>query len=121
MTSRIAKKRYYSVGEVCEVTNLKPHVLRYWETQFKLLQPPKKGGKRVYTRRHIKLIQLIRHLLHTERYTVEGAKKKMDQLRTAGQVKGAARVAWDRETIKLLRRESEELIELLEGAETKPS
>ena len=81
MTDRIAPKEYYSIGEVCELTDLKPHVLRYWETQFSALRPTKNsGGNRIYRRKEIKLIHLIRHLLHTERYTIEGARHKLDEL-----------------------------------------
>ena len=119
MADRIAPKEYYSIGDVCEIADLKPHVLRYWETQFSILKPSKnRAGNRVYRRRQIKLVQLLRHLLYTERYTIEGARRKLDQLRKGGQLAKAARVAWDRETIRDLRREADELVALLEGAET---
>ena len=72
----IAKKEYYSIGEVCRITGLKPHVLRYWETQFKGLVPVKnRAGNRIYTNRDIKLILYIKKLLRDERYTIEGAKQ----------------------------------------------
>ena len=114
MADRIAAKEYYSIGEVCELTDLKPHVLRYWETQFPALTPTKnKGGNRVYRRKEIKLVHLIRHLLHTERYTIEGARQKLSQLRSEGKLTRAARVAWDAETIRDLRREADDLVQLL--------
>ncbi|WP_419162010.1 MerR family transcriptional regulator [Candidatus Palauibacter sp.] len=116
MANRIAPKEYYSIGDVCEIADLKPHVLRYWESQFSVLRPSKnRAGNRVYRRKQIKLIQLLRHLLYTERYTIEGARRKLDQLRESGQLAKAARVAWDRETIRDLRREADELMELLES------
>ena len=118
MSDRIAEKEYYSIGDVCEIADLKPHVLRYWETQFSVLRPTKnRAGNRVYRRKEIKLIQLLRHLLYTERYTIEGARQKLDQLRKDGKLKKAARVAWDQETIRDLRREADELVELLESVE----
>ena len=118
MADRIAQKEYYSIGEVCEIADLKPHVLRYWETQFPVLRPNKnRAGNRVYRRKEIKLIQLLRHLLYTERYTIEGARHKLDQLRKDGKLAKAARVAWDRETIRDLRREADELVDLLAGVE----
>ncbi|WP_420462216.1 MerR family transcriptional regulator [Candidatus Palauibacter sp.] len=118
MADRIAPKEYYSIGDVCEIADLKPHVLRYWESQFSILRPTKnRAGNRVYRRKQIKLVQLLRHLLYTERYTIEGARRKLEQLRTSGQLAKAARVAWDRETIRDLRREADDLVALLEEGE----
>ncbi|MBD3165863.1 MerR family transcriptional regulator [bacterium] len=78
------KKVYFSIGEVAELTGLQPHVLRYWETEFKQLRP-KKGpsGARNYRPEDIELIQLIQHLLHEERYTIEGARRQLDLRREA--------------------------------------
>ena len=115
---RIAEKEYYSIGDVCEIADLKPHVLRYWESQFSVLRPTKnRAGNRVYRRKEIKLIQLLRHLLYTERYTIEGAQRKLNQLRKEGKLAKAARVAWDRETATDLRREADALVDLLSRVE----
>ena len=115
---RIAEKEYYSIGEVCEISDLKPHVLRYWESQFPSLRPTKnRAGNRVYRRKEIKLIQLLRQLLYTERYTIEGAKKKLNELRKGGELTEASRVAWDHETIRDLRREADDLVALLTNPE----
>jgi DNA-binding transcriptional MerR regulator len=82
VTGRIASKEYYSIGEVCEITGLKPHVLRYWESQFRLLNPSKnRAGNRAYRRKDIQLVQLVKHLLYTEKFTIEGAKQKLDDIR----------------------------------------
>ena len=90
-------------------------MLRYWETQFSALKPTKnKGGNRVYRRKEIKLIHLIRHLLHTERYTIEGARQKLDELRREGKINRASRIAWNNETVRDLRREADQLIALLD-------
>lgn len=79
---RIAPKEYYSIGEVCEVTGLKPHVLRYWESQFRILNPSKnRAGNRAYRRKDIQLIQLVKHLLYTEKFTIEGARQKLEDIR----------------------------------------
>lgn len=111
---RIAPKEYYSIGEVCDITDLEPHVLRYWETRFTPLSPSKnQAGNRVYRRKEIKLIQLLRHLLYGEKYTIEGAAEKLNQLRREGKLARASRVAWDRRTVRDLRREADELVELL--------
>ena len=118
MSNRIAEKEYYSIGEVCKIADLKPHVLRYWETQFSTLRPMKnRAGNRVYRRKEIKLIQLLRRLLYTERYTIEGAKMRLAQLRKDGEITKAARVAWDQETIRDLRCEADELVDLLTSVE----
>ena len=83
----IAKKEYYSIGEVCQITGLKPHVLRYWETQFKGLVPVKnRAGNRAYRRREIEMVQLVKELLYERKYTIEGARQRLDQMkRTAGE------------------------------------
>jgi DNA-binding transcriptional MerR regulator len=78
----IAKKEYYSIGEVCEITGLKPHVLRYWETQFKGIQPVKnRAGNRAYRRREIELVQLIKKLLYQQKFTIEGARQRLEEMR----------------------------------------
>lgn len=81
----IAKKEYYSIGEVCEITGLKPHVLRYWETQFKTLMPVKnRAGNRAYRKRDIEMIQLVKTLLYERKYTIDGARQKLAELRKEG-------------------------------------
>jgi len=68
----------YHIGEVCQLLDLKPHVLRYWEQEFSLLSPPKDaGGRRVYTSRELNLLYRIRHLLYVEKYTVDGARERL--------------------------------------------
>ncbi|MGH7564549.1 MAG: MerR family transcriptional regulator [Gemmatimonadota bacterium] len=81
----IAKKEYYSIGEVCEITGLKPHVLRYWETQFRTLMPVKnRAGNRAYRKRDIEMIQLVKTLLYERKYTIDGARQKLAELRKEG-------------------------------------
>jgi 5'-nucleotidase len=73
-------QEFFSIGEVCELTGLKPHVLRYWESQFRFLSPAKnRSGNRVYQRREVELINLVKHLLYDEKYTIEGARQKVDE------------------------------------------
>jgi DNA-binding transcriptional MerR regulator len=85
----IAKKVYYSIGEVCDLTGLKPHVLRYWETQFDVLNPTKnRAGNRVYRSKEIELILLVKHLLYDEKYTIEGANQKLVDMRRDGDLAG---------------------------------
>jgi DNA-binding transcriptional MerR regulator len=111
---RIAPREYYSIGEVCEITGLKPHVLRYWETQFRDLSPAKnRAGNRVYRPREIKIIQLVKHLLYEEKYTIDGARKRLEELRGAGTIDQASDQILDRQAIRELRREIQALRELL--------
>jgi len=110
----IAHKEYYSISEVCELVGLKPHVLRYWETQFQVLNPSKnRSGNRVYQRKEIKLILLVKHLLYEEKYTVEGAKQKVEQLRRGGRMREATTRALDAEVLTLLRDEMRQLLKTL--------
>lgn len=85
MQEPIAKKAYYSIGEVCDLSGLKPHVLRYWETQFDVLHPTKnRAGNRVYRPKDIELILLVRHLLYERKYTIDGARQKLKEIRRTG-------------------------------------
>ncbi|HEX6066536.1 MAG TPA: MerR family transcriptional regulator, partial [Longimicrobiales bacterium] len=110
----IAPKEYYAISEVCDLVGLKPHVLRYWETQFQLLNPSKnRSGNRVYQRKEIKVILYVKHLLYDEKYTVEGAKQKLEQLRKGGELQNETRKALDKQMVALLRAEMKYLAELL--------
>lgn len=72
------KKLFYKIGEVCEIADIPPHVLRYWETEFPSLKPVKNSaGQRVYRPRDIDLILTIRRLLYEEGFTISGARKKI--------------------------------------------
>ena len=72
------KKLYYSIGEVAELTSLKPYVLRYWETEFPVLKPTKnRAGNRIYKDRDIKILFHIKYLLYDQKYTIEGARKQL--------------------------------------------
>ena len=69
------KKLYYSIGEVSEMTNLKSYVLRYWETEFNQLRPPKnRAGNRTYRQKDIEVILNIKELLYKKKFTIDGAR-----------------------------------------------
>lgn len=111
-------QEYFSIGEVCSMTSLKPHVLRYWESQFRFLNPAKnRSGNRVYQRKEIELIVLVKHLLYTEKYTIEGARRKVDEHRRGGSLRSAARQALTVDTLAELERELRGIVALLEGKE----
>ena len=91
-------QEFYSIGEVCSLTDLKPHVLRYWESQFRFLNPAKnRSGNRVYKSREVELIMLVKHLLYTEKFTIDGARQRIDQQRRTGELKASARKAFEAE------------------------
>ena|SRR5436190_1161320 len=109
-------QEFYSIGEVCGLTDLKPHVLRYWESQFRFLNPAKnRSGNRVYKGREVELIMLVKHLLYTEKFTIEGARQRIDQYRRTGELRGSARRAFEAEMAQDLRASLEEVMGILEG------
>ena len=72
------KKLYYSIGEVSKIVKLKSYVLRYWETEFKKLSPPKnRAGNRTYRQKDIDIILEIKDLLYNKKFTIEGARTLM--------------------------------------------
>jgi len=69
---------YRSISEVSDLVGVKPHVLRYWETQFSMLRPKKnRAGNRMYRPEEVKLLIQIKDLLYARRFTIEGAKKRL--------------------------------------------
>jgi DNA-binding transcriptional MerR regulator len=118
MANDEAVQEFFSIGEVCSLTDLKPHVLRYWESQFRFLSPAKnRSGNRVYQRREIELIMLVKHLLYTEKYTIDGARQKVDEHRKGGVLRPVARSALDVQALESLERELQEMVDALERSE----
>ena len=79
------EKRYFRIGEVSEMTGVKAYVLRYWESEFRWMAPTKsKSKQRLYRKKDIERILLIRRLLHEERYTIAGARKRLRELGADG-------------------------------------
>jgi DNA-binding transcriptional MerR regulator len=108
------QREFHAIGEVCELFGIKPHVLRYWETQFPALSPPKnRAGNRVYRQRDLELIALIQHLVRDERYTLEGARARIEELNREGSATATASHALEQSFIRSLRGELEEILELL--------
>ena len=110
----IAKRAYYSIGEVCDLTGLKPHVLRYWETQFELLHPTKnRAGNRVYRPKEIELILLVKHLLYERKFTIDGAQQRLLDMRKGGGIAEVRRDAVNRDFLEGLKQELLQVKEVL--------
>jgi len=76
----IPNKLFFKIGEVCEITDTQPYVLRYWESEFPALAPAKNSsGQRIYRRRDIETVLRIKQLLYEEGFTIAGAKKRLEQ------------------------------------------
>ena len=102
----IPGKRYFTIGEVSELCQVKPHVLRYWEQEFTQLAPVKRrGNRRYYQRADVLMIRQIRSLLYEEGYTIGGAKQKLD---------GAENREDSSQSRQLIRQMISELEEVLE-------
>ncbi len=126
--TRIPNKLFFKIGEVCEITDTQPYVLRYWESEFPALAPAKNSsGQRIYRRRDIETVLRIKQLLYEEGFTIAGAKKRLEQELT--EKNGAERreepeeglpphVATDDRTRAVLlevRQQLREMLTLLEG------
>lgn len=118
MRESIVKKAYYSIGEVCDLTGLKPHVLRYWETQFDVLHPTKnRAGNRVYRPKEIELVTLVKNLLYVQKYTIEGANQKLLEMRREGELEGGQQEVLGPEFLASMKVELEELTKVLTPGE----
>ena len=114
MDEPIAKKEYYSIGDVCELTGLKPHVLRYWETQFELLHPTKnRAGNRVFRRKEIELVLLVKHLLYEKKFTIDGARQRLLDMRQRGEMADEKKEVVDHEFLGGLKQELNHIKEVL--------
>jgi DNA-binding transcriptional MerR regulator len=115
------KKLYYSIGEVSKMTELKAYVLRYWETEFKQLKPPKnRAGNRTYRQTDIDLTLHIKDLLYTKKFTIEGARYQLSMEKDGKKedvfapVEGVQQTLPARkETLLKIKQELETLLEIL--------
>ena len=114
MNEPVTKKVYYSIGEVCDLTGLKPHVLRYWETQFEVLRPTKnRAGNRVFRSREIEVIMLVKRLLYEQKYTIEGANKRLLEMRSGGKLEEERRSVLESEVLTGLKADLLQLKDIL--------
>jgi len=107
------KKLYYSISEVSEITKLKAYVLRYWETEFSHLSPPKnRAGNRTYRQKDIEIILKIKDLLYDKKYTIDGARNCLKGKDLVGSVENNYQANSDKNKI-ILSKIKEELRSIL--------
>jgi DNA-binding transcriptional MerR regulator len=112
----IPVREFFSIGDVCDLTGLKPHVLRYWESQFRFLHPAKnRSGNRVYQRREVELVMLVKDLLYVNKYTIEGARARVDEYRKNGELKSAAHSALEDATVDSIEHDLQRIVAALDG------
>jgi DNA-binding transcriptional MerR regulator len=127
MDARIPNKLFFKIGEVCEITETQPYVLRYWESEFPALAPAKNSsGQRIYRRRDIETVLRIKQLLYEEGFTIAGAKKRLEQELSerpdtpaprveAGENGSGAALEQGREVLREVRTQLREILTLLDG------
>ncbi len=114
MSVKIPEKLYYKIGEVSEITGVQPHVLRYWESEFRLIKPEKNNaGHRVYRKRDLMLVLRIKQLLYQEKYTIAGAKAKLlQEAKHLEPLPESPKETWA-QTVKKLKKGLKDLSEML--------
>jgi DNA-binding transcriptional MerR regulator len=115
MEFKVPEKQTFKIGEVCEMMQVEPYVLRYWETEFEDLQPPKNAmGQRVYRTRDIEVVYLIKKLLYEEGYTIAGARKQLRKEIVRLDAGSTYDIEQIQEAIKKIRGELREILTILE-------
>ena len=116
----IPDKLYFKIGEVAEIIGVKPYVLRYWETEFPEIAPGKsKTNQRLYKRKEVEKILSIRRLLYQEKFTINGARKKLKELEKGEKAEAKTHQvnlfqgSGDKDFLKKLRKELVGLLEAL--------
>src|SRR5579884_1944620 len=113
----IPDKLYFKIGEVSELLGVEPYVLRYWESEFPVLSPKKSGtGHRLYRRKDVELLLRIKHLLYEKKFTIEGARQRLQEESRAPKVKAAKTAQRDlfaADPLPEIRRELEDILEML--------
>ncbi len=112
MDPRIPEKQYFRIGEVAEIAEVEPYVLRFWETEFPSLKPQKtRSNRRLYARDDVALVLRIRDLLYEECFTIPGARRQLKKKRQDNPTEVPART---KGLLRRIRNEAEELLQLVE-------
>ena len=117
----VSERLYYRIGEVSRITGLKPHVLRYWESEFRVIKPYKSGSlQRLYRKKDLDHILKIKRLLYEEGFTIAGAKKKIrdlertENLQARSKVTGKTSEGEERNLLTVIREELKGISKMLE-------
>ncbi|MBI3543751.1 MAG: MerR family transcriptional regulator [Deltaproteobacteria bacterium] len=113
----IPDRMFFRIGEVADIVGVKPYVLRYWESEFSLLSPNKSNSQqRMYSRTDVENALLIKHLLYDLRFSIEGAKKRIAEMRRQGELSEArkVKVVVEAETLDAIAQAKRELKDLIE-------
>jgi DNA-binding transcriptional MerR regulator len=106
----IPDKMYFKIGEVSEITGLEAHVLRFWESEFKNIKPRRTStGQRMYRKEDIQLVLYIKHLLHNEKFTIQGARKHIEQESSASKNNDPKKISLD-----IIKSELQEILDMLD-------
>lgn len=120
----IPDRMYFRIGDVAEIAGVQPYVLRFWEKEFEFLHPIKNAaGQRLYRRGDVESVLLIKRLLYLERYSIEGAKKRIKELRKKGNLSEAKkeRAILDDQRVQCIQKVKEELKALIDLATPTPA
>ena len=112
----LPQKHFYTIGDVCKLTGVKPHVLRYWESQFKLLKPARRySGHRKFTPEDLELINRIKFLIIERRFTLAGAKREINRLMggRSEKIDGATPVTNALPLLQDIKKEIDECLQIL--------
>ncbi|MBI1908646.1 MAG: MerR family transcriptional regulator [Deltaproteobacteria bacterium] len=111
---KIPDKLYFKIGEVAKIFSLEPYVLRYWETEFKEIEPIKsRAGQRLYRKKDVETVSTIRRLLYDEGFTIEGARRRIRELAKQPQMHIDFADGVSKKTLEKVRSELEELAKIL--------
>ncbi len=107
METVIPEKAYFRIGEVSKILNVESYVIRYWETEFRSVKPTRtKSAQRLYRKKDVQELLIIRDLLYSQRFTIDGAKKQLAKMRGEGE--SDAKVS-DREKLLLIKQELQQI------------
>lgn len=85
MVTELPDKTYFKIGEAASIVGVEPHTIRYWEKEFRAIRPAKtRSRQRLFRKKDVQLLLVIRHLLHAQRFTIDGARRKLKELSAAG-------------------------------------
>jgi DNA-binding transcriptional MerR regulator len=111
MDTIIPEKAYFRIGEVSKILNVEPYVIRYWETEFRTVKPVRtKTAQRMYRKKDVQELLIIRDLLYFQRFTIDGAKKQLFKMRSNDELKNGDA---QKETLILIKRELQQIRKLI--------